>query len=131
MSAHMPSDGNFQLLEVVPGRMECSPAVGRRNWPDETNARIVAETLTDFWTKRRHRGHAQLGPFNRLRSAMMAFPFHWLNGGGYQPENEATIALLSGLWREPVGWPCVWTTMMCPLSEPGPLFRLKGTTVRS
>ena len=45
MSAHMPSDRSFQLLEVVPGRMEHSPAVGRRHWPDETKARIVEEAL--------------------------------------------------------------------------------------
>lgn len=45
MSAHMPSDGSFQLLEVVPSRMDSSPAVGRRNWPDETKARIVEEAL--------------------------------------------------------------------------------------
>ena len=45
MSAHMPSDRSFQLLEVVPGRMDSSPAVGRRNWPDETKARIVEEAL--------------------------------------------------------------------------------------
>ncbi|WP_317183983.1 transposase [Devosia sp. BK] len=45
MSAHMPSDRSFQLLEVVPSRMENSPAVARRNWPDETKARIVEEAL--------------------------------------------------------------------------------------
>lgn len=45
MSAHMPSDRSFQLLEVVPGRMENSPAVSRRNWPDETKARILEEAL--------------------------------------------------------------------------------------
>lgn len=45
MSAHMPSDRSFQLLEVVPSRMESTPAVARRNWPDETKARIVAEAL--------------------------------------------------------------------------------------
>lgn len=45
MYAHMPSDRSFQLLEVVPGRMENSPAVARRNWPDETKARIVEEAL--------------------------------------------------------------------------------------
>lgn len=45
MSAHMPSDRSFQLLEVVPSRMESSPAVGRRNWPDETKTRIVEEAL--------------------------------------------------------------------------------------
>jgi len=41
----MPSDRSFQLLEVVPSRMENSPAVSRRNWPDETKARIVEEAL--------------------------------------------------------------------------------------
>jgi transposase len=41
----MPTDRSFQLLEVVPSRMENSPAVARRNWPDETKARIVAEAL--------------------------------------------------------------------------------------
>ena len=45
MSAHMPSDRSFQLLEVVPSRMENSPAVSRRKWPDETKARIVEEAL--------------------------------------------------------------------------------------
>lgn len=45
MSAHMPSDRSFQLLEVVPSRMENSPAVPRRNWADETKARIVEEAL--------------------------------------------------------------------------------------
>lgn len=45
MSAHMPSDRSFQLLKVVPSRMENSPAVARRNWPDETKARIVKEAL--------------------------------------------------------------------------------------
>lgn len=45
MSAHMPSDRSFRLLEVVPSRMDSSPAVGRRNWPDETKARIVEEAL--------------------------------------------------------------------------------------
>ena len=45
MSAHMPSDRSFQLLEVVPSRMESTPAVARRNWPDETKARIVEEAL--------------------------------------------------------------------------------------
>lgn len=45
MSAHMPSDRSFQLLEVPPGRIESSPAVARRNWPDETKARIVEEAL--------------------------------------------------------------------------------------
>ncbi|WIJ24004.1 transposase [Devosia sp. RR2S18] len=41
----MPSDRSFQLLEVVPNRIENSPVVGRRNWPDETKARIVEEAL--------------------------------------------------------------------------------------
>lgn len=45
MSAHMPSDRSFQLLEVVPSRIESTPAVARRNWPDETKARIVEEAL--------------------------------------------------------------------------------------
>ena len=45
MSAHMPSDRSFQLLEVVPCRMDSSPAVARRNWPDDTKARIVEEAL--------------------------------------------------------------------------------------
>jgi transposase len=45
MSAHMPSDRSFQLLEVVPSRMESTPAVARRNWPDNTKARIVEEAL--------------------------------------------------------------------------------------
>lgn len=45
MSAHMPSDRSFQLLEVVPSRMESTPAVARRNWPDDTKARIVEEAL--------------------------------------------------------------------------------------
>ena len=45
MSAPMPSDRSFQLLEVVPGRMDSSPAVSRRNWPDETKARILEEAL--------------------------------------------------------------------------------------
>lgn len=33
-------------LEVVPSRMDSSPAAGRRSWPDETKARIVEEALT-------------------------------------------------------------------------------------
>lgn len=45
MSAPMPGDRSFQLLEVVPGRMDSSPAVSRRNWPDETKARILGEAL--------------------------------------------------------------------------------------
>ena len=45
MSAPMPSDRSFQLLEVVPGQMDSSPAVSRRNWPDETKARILEEAL--------------------------------------------------------------------------------------
>lgn len=45
MSAHVPSDRSFQLLEVVPSRMESTPAVARRNWPDDTKARIVEEAL--------------------------------------------------------------------------------------
>ena len=45
MSAHMPSDRSFQLLEVVPSRMDSSPTVGRRNWPDDTKARIVDVAL--------------------------------------------------------------------------------------
>lgn len=45
MSAHMRSDRSFQMLEVVPSRMDSNPAVARRNWPDETKARIVEEAL--------------------------------------------------------------------------------------
>lgn len=45
MSAHMPGDRGFQFQEVVPSRMENSPAVARCNWPDETKARIVEEAL--------------------------------------------------------------------------------------
>jgi transposase len=45
MSALMPSDRSFQVLEVVPSRMENSPAVARRNWPDETKALIMEEAL--------------------------------------------------------------------------------------
>ena len=45
MSAHMSSDRSLQLLEVLPSRMESSPAVARRNWADDTKARIVEESL--------------------------------------------------------------------------------------
>lgn len=45
MSAHMPGDRSFQLLEVVAERLDASPAVGRRRWSAEAKARLVAEAL--------------------------------------------------------------------------------------
>jgi transposase len=45
MSAHMSRDRSFQLLEVVPERLDHGPSIGRRRWPDETKARIVEGAL--------------------------------------------------------------------------------------
>lgn len=45
MSAHMPGDRSFQLLEVVAERLDASPAVGRRRWSAAAKARLVAEAL--------------------------------------------------------------------------------------
>ena len=45
MSAHMPGDSSFQLLEVRAERLDASPATPRRRWSAEAKARLVEETL--------------------------------------------------------------------------------------
>lgn len=45
MSAHMPDDRSFQLLEVRPERLDASPGLLRRRWSAEAKARLVAETM--------------------------------------------------------------------------------------
>jgi transposase len=45
MSAHMPGDSSFQLLEVRAERLDASPAAPRRRWSAEAKARLVEEAL--------------------------------------------------------------------------------------
>jgi transposase len=45
MSAHMPGDSSFQLLEVRAERLDASPATPRRRWSAEAKARLVEEAL--------------------------------------------------------------------------------------
>lgn len=45
MSAYMPGDSSFQLLEVRAERLDASPATPRRRWSAEAKARLVAEAL--------------------------------------------------------------------------------------
>src|SRR5690606_29239662 len=45
MSAHMPGDRSFQLLEVRSERLDASPVTPRRRWSAEAKARLVEETL--------------------------------------------------------------------------------------
>ena len=45
MSAHMPDDRSFQLLEVRPERLDASPASPRRRWSAAAKARLVTEAM--------------------------------------------------------------------------------------
>ena len=45
MSAAMPSDRSYQLLEGTAGRLEVSPDVPRRRWSEAAKARLVEEAL--------------------------------------------------------------------------------------
>ena len=45
MSAPMPSDRSFQLLEGNGGRLDASPDVPRRRWSEAAKARLVEEAL--------------------------------------------------------------------------------------
>ncbi|QGM45093.1 transposase [Methylocystis heyeri] len=45
MSAPMPGDRSFQLIEAVVDRLDGAPVSRRRRWSDEFKARAVAATL--------------------------------------------------------------------------------------
>lgn len=48
MSAHMPGDRKFQVIEVQPEhveRLNASPSMPRRRWSAEAKARLVAEAM--------------------------------------------------------------------------------------
>ncbi|WP_425374118.1 transposase [Microvirga calopogonii] len=45
MSAPMPDDRSFQVLEVVPSRLEVSPERPRRRWSTQAKMALVEETL--------------------------------------------------------------------------------------
>ena len=45
MSAHMPDDRSFHVIEVQPERLDASPATPRRRWSAEAKARLVAEAM--------------------------------------------------------------------------------------
>ena len=44
-SAHKPRFETFAVIEAVAERLDESPPLLRRRWPEETKARIVAETM--------------------------------------------------------------------------------------
>ena len=46
MSAPMPDDRNFHVIEAVPERLEGAPQRVRRNWSEAFKAQLIAETLT-------------------------------------------------------------------------------------
>jgi transposase len=46
MSAPMPDDRSFHVLEAVADRLEGAPQRVRRNWSEAFKAQLIAETLT-------------------------------------------------------------------------------------
>lgn len=45
MSAPMPDDRSFHVLEAVANRLDASPQRPRRRWSAEAKARLVEESL--------------------------------------------------------------------------------------
>lgn len=45
MSATVPGDRSFHLIEAVPDRLEGAPVTRRRRWSDEFKAEMVARSL--------------------------------------------------------------------------------------
>ena len=45
MSAPMPDDRSFHVLEAVPNRLEASPQRPRRRWSAEAKSRLIEATL--------------------------------------------------------------------------------------
>lgn len=45
MSAIMPADRSFHLIEAVPDRMEGAPVARRRRWSDEFKGEMVARSF--------------------------------------------------------------------------------------
>lgn len=45
MSATMPADRSFHLIEAVPDRLEGAPVARRRRWSDEFKAEMVAQSF--------------------------------------------------------------------------------------
>ena len=45
VSAPMPDDRSFHVIEAVPDRLEGAPQRGRRNWSEAFKTQLIAETL--------------------------------------------------------------------------------------
>lgn len=86
MSAHMPGDRSFQLLEVGAGRLEASPATVRRRWSAEAKARLVEESLDP---------DANVSAIARRNGVAPAQLFGWrrqaLASGAVRPKDEAPV----------------------------------------
>ncbi len=75
MSAPMPDDRSFQVLEAVPSRLEVSPERPRRRWSAQAKMALIEETLkpgANVSAIARQAGIAPAQLFGWRRKAMQA-----------------------------------------------------------
>jgi transposase len=97
MSAPMPDDKSFHVIEAVPARLEGAPQRVRRNWSESFKAQLIAETLvpgTNVSAIARRAGISPSQLFGWRRQAMRKGTVTALDAGGgpHFVEVETTAA---------------------------------------
>jgi len=101
MSAPMPDDKSFHVIEVVPERLEGAPQRVRRNWSEAFKAQLIAETLApgaNVSAIARREGIAPSQLFGWRRQAIRKGGVAGLDAGGgshfVEVETAATIEIV-------------------------------------